>query len=317
MTANSWTVQPLDSFRLGNYQFPLPCYLCEENNLFDAAMCRRCHAPLALTRSSMQKKGARPNLVLTLGADDVGKSIYLGTLLDILSRERDRSDVTSHGPSSVSLQHRAMSALAKGEFPDQTSPNPEDWYWAQCRLQRRSRKEPFTVFFPDMSGNAIFAEIDRPNSHRSVTGGCARATGVYLFVDSARIEKGDKDEEFLALKILSYLGEVLEREAEESAATAGRRGRAHKAPPLAIVLAKADQCESCWEDPAGFVAGNLPGLWQHCCDNFPVHDAFAVSVVGACARNFYDAGRFEQIPLRVEPRGIMEPFRWMMRNIMT
>jgi hypothetical protein len=312
---NAWTVQPLDSFRLGNYQLPLPCYICEENNLFDAATCRRCYAPLALTRAAMQRKGQKPNLVVTIGADDVGKSMYLGTLLDILSRERERSDVTSHGASSVSLQHSVMAALARGEFPSRTGRSAENWMWAQCRLQRRSRKEPLNVFFPDISGTSVFSEIDHPNTFRAISGAFGKATAVMLFVDSGRVQAGDKDEEFLALKILSYLGEMLEQEAE--AAQAGqRRPKAMRIPPLAVVLAKADQCEACVDAPTEFVRNHMPGLWQHCVERYPQHEVFPVSIVGASTRRYLKGGGYEQIPLRVEPRGIMDPFRWTIRHIL-
>ena len=47
---------------------------------------------------------------------------------------------------------------------------------------------------------------------------------------------------------------------------------------------------------------------------FPRHEVFACSVTGATAyRDSY--GRRQQVPLRIEPHGIIEPFGWLMTEL--
>jgi hypothetical protein len=308
---NTWNVQPLDSYRLGQYQLPLPCLLCGENNLIDATSCRNCTAPMEMTRIMNEAKKTRPQIIATLGAPGVGKSVYLGMLLDILTRQRERSDVTTLGTSSVDLQQTTVAALTRGEFPEPTPKNPEEWTWAHCQLSRSTRKTPLEVFLPDISGAAVVQEYEHRKSYPVIPGLVSKSTGLMLFVDSSRVQEGDKDEEFFALKLLQYFEEIQVQEAKR---TKKRRKRAPNSH-VAIVLAKADRSEECRHRTADFVRGQMAALWQHCKDQLPSHRFFAASAVGACA-TVKDRREFDvTIPLRVEPQGVIEPFRWLLGKI--
>lgn len=310
---SNWNVQPLDSYRLGQYQLPLPCLLCGENNLIDSTSCRNCTAPMEITRIVAEAKKTRPQIIATLGAPGVGKSVYLGMLLDILTRQRDRSDVTTLGTSSVDLQQTTVAALTRGEFPEPTSRKPEDWTWAHCRLSRSTRKTPLEVFLPDMSGTAVVQEYEHRKSYDVIPGLISKATGLMLFVDSSRVQEGDKDEEFFALKLLQYFEEIQTKEAQKQH-TKRRRKRA-PISHVAIVLTKADCSDDCRHHTAEFVRGQMAALWQHCEDRLPSHRFFAASAVGCCA-TVKDRREFDvTIPLRVEPQGVIEPFRWLLGKI--
>ena len=86
-------------------------------------------------------------------------------------------------------------------------------------------------------------------------------------------------------------------------------------PPVAIVLAKSDQVDAGWISPRHFVLGQAPGVIRVCNDVLTQFDFFSVSAIGAVATGTAPDGSSVEIPLRVEPRGIMEPFRWLIRNI--
>ncbi len=310
---NTWSVQPLDSYRLSQYQLPLPCLLCGENNLIDATSCRNCTAPMEMTRIAIEAKKTRPHIIATLGAPGVGKSVYLGMLLDILTRQRERSDVTTLGTSSIDLQQATVAALTRGEFPEQTPKKPEEWTWAHCRLSRSTRKTPLEVFLPDVSGVAVVQEYEHRKSYDVIPGLISKATGLMLFVDSGRVQEGDKDEEFFALKLLQYFEEIQAQEAKKQH-TKTRRKRAAKSH-VAIILTKADQSDDCRHHTEEFVRGQMNALWKHCEDRLPSHRFFAASAVGACA-TVKDRREFDvTIPLRVEPHGVIEPFRWLLGKI--
>ena len=84
-------IQPLESYRIGRTQLPIPCALRGHDNSFEAAECRSCHAPTAIGRTAAgDRKKPKPQLLMPLGADGVGKTVYLGMLLDLLNREHDR-----------------------------------------------------------------------------------------------------------------------------------------------------------------------------------------------------------------------------------
>ena len=81
------------------------------------------------------------------------------------------------------------------------------------------------------------------------------------------------------------------------------------------MLTKADCCEDCWDDPAEYAKAHANGLWQHCQERFACHRFFAAGVVGNCiACDTLTEGRLI-IPLRIEPRGITEPFEWLLEKL--
>ncbi|HEY6563404.1 MAG TPA: hypothetical protein VIY86_02815 [Pirellulaceae bacterium] len=311
----SYQIQPLESFRLGRYQLPIPCYLCNHDNLYDAPLCRHCTAPLDLARSFAETQ-VRPQIWMTLGADGVGKSVFLGTLLDILSRQRSRTEFLTNDAASIVIQKEVMAALARQEFPDRTSPRAEDWRWAHCRLHRRTRKEPLSVFFVDLAGSAILREIETPHSFPVIRGLFEKSTGVFLVMDAARIQAGDKDEEFFAMEIMSHLSDMRARQRPTSPSPTRRTRFVGPAmPPVAIALAKGDQCPACFDNPRDFATGQLPGVVRCCEELLSQFEFFGVSAVGGVATVKPPSGPSSEVPLRVEPRGILEPFRWLVRNV--
>jgi hypothetical protein len=105
------------------------------------------------------------------------------------------------------------------------------------------------------------------------------------------------------MKILSYLSEVEPR---------GKHGWSER--PIALVFTKVDQAEVCRDDPAGFAKTHAALLWQLCQQRFSNYRFFAASVVGACAWHESATQGRRRVPLRVEPRGIIEPFEWLMEQ---
>jgi hypothetical protein len=81
-----------------------------------------------------------------------------------------------------------------------------------------------------------------------------------------------------------------------------------------LVLTKADKCDGLAENPREFAEAHAGALWADCRARFPRHEAFACSVTGATAmRDSY--GRRQQVPLRIEPHGIIESFGWLMTEL--
>lgn len=311
-----YNIQPLDSYRLSRCQLPIECYLCGRDNMFDADACRHCHAPMSLARGMAEtKQPVAPSIVTAIGADGSGKTVLLGMLLDILSRQRERTDVTTCNASSVALQQEALAALARGEFPDPTSPEAEHWKWAHCRLRRRSKKQPAEIFFVDVSGKSLLYELEHRGSQPMIDGLFEKSQCFLLAIDAMRVNEGDKDEEFYAMQMLRRIIERRERSQHtERRANGRRKGADVVAPNVAVVMTKVDQCEACFDNPHEYAKGQLANLAQLLEDGFPKHAFFGVSVVGAQAIRMTSEGRRRFAPLRVEPRGVMEPFRWIVRN---
>jgi hypothetical protein len=124
-----------------------------------------------------------------------------------------------------------------------------------------------------------------------------------LLIDSPRAESGNSDEDFHIMKLVSYLCEL------STDKNTGWRNR-----PIALVFTKADQCEHCFDDPVAFARRHTPGLVQQCNERLKRHQFFAVGVAGAVGVYNEPGGRVH-VPLRIEPRGIVDPFRWLLTEL--
>ncbi len=295
-------VLPMDSYRLAQYSVQVPCFICEGGNSFDAEFCRHCQAPMALAHQANLRKIA-PQLVATIGSADAGKTVYLGMLTDMLSRGNDDLQLLARGAFSVSLQQMTMSALSNCEFPDKTPNEPERWNWIHCQVRSSRKRNPTELILPDLSGEAILEEVDHPHTYPVIRAFLSKCRGVLILIDAVRLMDGEKDQDFFTMKMLSYLGEL------DDDPKTGWPTR-----PISLIFTKADRCETCFDDAAEFARKHSPGLWQHCQQRFKRSHFFASGVAGACAFQM-ELGGTRHVPLRVEPRGIVEPFRWLVEQI--
>ena len=93
-----------------------------------------------------------------------------------------------------------------------------------------------------------------------------------------------------------------------------RRGR-RTALPVALVFTKADLCEDAIQNPAQFARANAPGLARLCETRLRNYQFYCSAVAGSTAKLVDSYGSERLVPLRVEPRGIIEPFGWLMTQL--
>ncbi|MDH3719724.1 MAG: hypothetical protein OES79_16505 [Planctomycetota bacterium] len=297
----------LASVTLDSYQWTgqsaIDCHICGANNTAEADLCLKCFAPMALTRQAQEQKTA-PCTLAVLGSAGAGKTVYLGMLMDMLSRRHTGLQLLARGAFSINMQQATARALARSEFPEKTPNEPDRWNWVHCQVRQPKVRKPREVIIPDPAGEAILEELDHPGSYPGVQSVLQRCRGVLLLVDTVAIEEGSPDQEYFAMKVLGYLAELRE----------GTK-KGWKERPVGIVFAKADQCETCFEDPHQYAQRRASALWRQCDELFRRHSFFACSVAGGSGhRVLPDHNAPVLVPLRVEPRGIIEPFQWLMQN---
>lgn len=298
---------PLESYLLAQQAAPIACLVCDHENCCSAARCRNCSAPMALAHQTQSVK-TRPHLIAVIGASGAGKTVYLGLLMDMLTRHVGLLRSTARGPMSISLQQTTTTALATGWFPERTVTSPEHWHWVHCQFNCRRRRRPLELVIPDVSGEALAVETERAGRYPAIRSLLAKCAGVMVLADAERLQTGDHSQDFVTLKLLSLIGELREERART------RRQRSQEQRPLALVLTKADKCDGCAENPHEFAESHAGAVWSDCRSRFPRHEVFACSVTGATAyRDSY--GRRQQVPLRIEPHGIIEPFSWLMTEL--
>jgi hypothetical protein len=258
----------MDSYRLAQYAVQVPCYICEQGNTFDAELCRHCFAPMALAHQANTQK-VFPTMLATIGSSGVGKTVYLGILMDMLSRQKERLQMLARGAFSINLQQFTTTALARGEFPDKTPSEPDRWNWVHCQVQSPRRKRPMELIMPDMAGEAILEEVNHPHSYQVIRSLLVKSGGLLILIDASQLSYGGLDQDYFTMRLLSYLSELDNNP---------KKGWANR--PVALVLTKA-----------------------------------ASGVAGACAQRNIGGDERIRVPLRVEPRGIVEPFSWLVECV--
>lgn len=291
----------MDSFRLAQYTVPAPCYICGGGNNFDSELCRHCFAPMALAHQAASQK-IHPRMIAAIGSSGAGKTVYLGVLTDMLSRQVEPLQLLARGAFSIQLQQTTMAALARCEFPGKTANEPDRWNWVHCQVLRKKQR-PAELIMPDLAGEALMEEIDHPNTYPVIRAFLTRCAGVLVLVDAKRVESGESDEDFHTMKLLSYLCELQPD-----------RKTGWPARPVSLLFTKADQCEHCFVDPQQFARRHTPGLFQQCRERLQRHQFFATGVAGACGFRNESYGKV-LVPLRIEPRGIVEPFQWLLQQV--
>jgi hypothetical protein len=295
----------LESYRISQRAAGVDCFICNECNTHDAELCRTCCAPMALSHQAAAENAA-PIVLPAIGSAGVGKTVYLGMLLDMLSRQKDKLQLLACGAFSLTLQQIATSALSQCQFPPKTPSEPDRWNWVHCQATQSAVRAGTEIVIPDMAGEALFEEVDHPNSYPVVRCTLQKAAGTLILVDALGVQEGALDQDFFTMKLLTYLSGLKTSD-----------GSSWRKRPIAIVFTKADECEECFDDPAKFAERRTPGLFRHCRERFDLCQFFASAVTGCTGVRFDARGTAERVPLRIEPRGIVEPFAWLVSQVPT
>lgn len=283
------------------------CIACGRETVAVRGFCKDCQTPLELSRSvSDREKPVR--FVSVLGGSGAGKTVYLGVLLDILSRGTKHLRGLPNGPFSVAVQQETVTALERRRFPEKTPSEADGWQWVHCEVRAAKRpKEYLDVITPDFAGEAIAMEVDQPGTYPAIRSVVGQSHGMLILVDSRRARDAGRDEDFFALKLASYISGL------HDASSKGKRAKLRN--PIAIVFTKSDVCPEAMQEPAEFAAGNLPGMSQFLDRSCANYRFFAGSVVGSSATAVDQLRRQSQIPFHVQPYGILEPLQWIMDRI--
>ncbi len=276
------------------------CLICQQENTEDAYCCALCSAPMSLSREALIQN-RHPNMITVIGDSNVGKTVYLGYLLDMLTRRAGEYESVPKGPFSINLQQNVMSHLAMRLFPPKTPNEVDQWHWAYCQTAHKRRPDQwFDLVMPDMAGESIGTELDAPGSYPAIQGLLTQSRGIMLLVDASAAAMGNVQADFFAFKLMSYIDQLAALGTETKVAT-----------PVAVVLCKSDYCPQSFDDPITFSQTNLNRLWNLCDSRFTNVAYFAASVIGAIGYGTDEDDNVVSVPLHSAPRGILEPFEWL------
>jgi hypothetical protein len=282
------------------------CLICTKMNTPDAVLCAECGAPMAIVHDSIAQE-REPQIVSIVGESNVGKTVYLGVLLDMLSQRAGDFEAIPKGAYSVDLQQTVISHLAHRMFPPKTPMEANEWYWAYYQVLHRATKKWVDLAMPDMAGESLAAEVATPQTFQIIRSLLTKSAGTIMLVDAALAANGSTQPDFFALKMMSYLDTMYAAKRDQKINT-----------PLAVVLCKSDYCPECFDQPREFVKANLNRLWNMCESRFQRVEFFASSVVGSSAYATVEQDGEQYVipvPLHTALRGVLEPFEWVISQI--
>jgi hypothetical protein len=282
-----------------------PCLICETSNSPQSILCAECSAPMALVHEAIAQE-REPQVVSVLGDSNVGKTVYLGFLLDMLSQRANGFEAVPRGAYSVDLQQLVISHMAYRMFPPKTPMESHEWKWTYYQVCKHARTPKWVdLVMPDMAGEAIAAEVATPSTFQIIQKLLSKSAGLLLLVDAALAANGSAQPDFFALKMMSYIDAMFATK---------RKKRVDM--PVAVVLTKADYCPEAFDSPRRFAEANLNRLWNMCESRFANVEFFASSVVGSLAYAHAENEDFvTPVPLHTALRGVLEPFEWMVEHL--
>ena len=93
----------------------ITCCCCGGTTIAAAGVCNHCRIPLVVSQSS-EDRGIRPGIIPVLGGSGAGKTVYIGMLLDILSKRSHSITGQPNNAFSVAVQQRTVASLERRRF---------------------------------------------------------------------------------------------------------------------------------------------------------------------------------------------------------
>ncbi len=285
----------------------LHCITCGAQIIDSGTYCTSCETPIQVSRS-VANRNTPARLISVLGASGAGKTVYLGMLLDMLNKGTGGLRGLPNGAFSLGVQEQTITALENRRFPEKTPSEADHWQWVHCEtFDEKSPKRKIDLITPDLAGEALALELEKSNTFPTIRTMLRNVEGVVILFDSERVKVAPRSEDIFGVKLVSYLADVNQRPTKE------RRNKIRL--PMSFVFTKADVCADAEDDPQHFAKTHLPGLLQFCERRFERFEFFAASVVGGSTALTDNYGAQIQIPLHVQPRCIVEPLHWVMRQM--
>jgi hypothetical protein len=180
------------------------CPLCG-GHLFEGDPCGTCHAPAAVVESIIHRD-RDPRFVGVLGPSGVGKTVYLGMLLDMLSRGASGLHGMAKGPYSLTLHRNLIMALEQQRFPAKTPNEADRWDWIHCEVSSGKRGQVVDIVTPDVAGEAVMAELDRPKSNPTIRALISRCAALVVLADIVQVVVDGQAQELFAMQLVIRSG---------------------------------------------------------------------------------------------------------------
>ena len=190
------------------------CPLCG-GHTYEGEPCGSCFLPFKVMES-IRSRPHPPRFVVVLGPTGVGKTVYLGMLLDLLSRGVGGLQGLSRSPYSLTLHRNLILALQRQRFPEKTPLETDRWNWLHCEILGPRGKGAADIVTPDVAGEAVMSEMENPGTNKTIRALISRCAGMVVLVDLVEVVADGQSQELFAMQLISYL-DALRREGRSRA----------------------------------------------------------------------------------------------------
>ena len=280
----------------------LACPLCG-GPIYEGTSCMTCLLPYKVIESILSRPDP-PRFVGVLGPSGVGKTVYLGLLLDLLSRGECGLHGLARSPFTMTLHRKLILALERQRFPEKTPIEADRWDWLHCEISAGKKKALYEVVAPDVAGEAVVGELENQGTYKIVRALISRCAGLVILIDVVQVVADGKAQELFAMQLISYLDAIRPRKKNRKLDI-----------PVAFAFTKTDLCDEPMRDPAEFARANTPSLFAQCKARLERVSFHCLGVAGSTGRLIDRNGQETLVPLRVEPRGVVEPFAWIVNQL--
>jgi len=150
----------------------------------------------------------------------------------------------------------------------------------------------------------VMVELENPGTYRTIRALIGRCAGLVLMVDVVQLIADGQGQELFAVQLITYLDAIKPR----------RRNRKIDTP-VAIVFTKTDLWDEWSLDAESFAKANALALYNQCRARLERYSFYFSAVAGSASRLVDHNGHQMLVPLRIEPRGIVEPFAWLINQL--
>ncbi len=295
------------SLMTSNWLSDLYCVTCHTQLIASGRACPTCGTPMQVSKS-FRNQGYRGKLITVLGASSAGKTVYLGMLMDMLSKSHNGLRGVPNGSFSMDIQDETIRAFENRRFPEKTPSEADHWNWVHCEaFDERNPKRRVEIITPDVAGEVLAFELENPNSSVTIRSLITNTNGMIILLDSQQVRDAARAVDVFGTKLIAYIADLHTRPVGE------RRKQVRL--PIAFVLTKTDGCREAGADAVKFARSNLMGLTQYCEQKLASFRFFSASVVGSTMSVLDDYGAEYQAPLHIQPRGIIEPLDWILGQL--
>src|SRR3974377_179476 len=179
------------------------CPLCGSNT-YEGEPCGSCLLPFKVIES-IRSRPHPPRFVVVLGPTGVGKTVYLGMLLDLLSRGVGGLQGLSRSPYPLPLHRNLILALERQRFPEKTPVETDRWNWLHCEILAPRSKSAVDIVTPDVAGEAVMNEMETPGTNKIIRTLIGRCAGIVVLVDLVQVVADGQGQELFAMQLISYL----------------------------------------------------------------------------------------------------------------